>query len=126
MPTALKGTWSRQRSAIFIAAPGIRLRNDAARRCSLYSLSRQPALGTDGCLATLAGRGDNLPEYRVQRGDTLSEIAQRFKTNVRELMALNNLQSKNHIRSGQSLRLLNESAAKAVEFASVRLVAIED
>jgi membrane-bound lytic murein transglycosylase D len=79
-------------------------------------------------IAMADGRTDQIPDiiYKVQRGDTLSEIAQRFKTNVRELMALNNLQSKNHIRSGQSLRLLNESAAKAVEFASVHLVAIDD
>jgi membrane-bound lytic murein transglycosylase D len=79
-------------------------------------------------IASVDGRADQVPDitYKVQRGDTLSGIAQRYKTNVRELMALNNLQSKNHIRSGQSLRLLNASAAKAVEFASVQLVAIDD
>jgi len=79
-------------------------------------------------IAIADGRTDQVPDivYKVQRGDTLSQIAQRFNTNVRELMALNNLQSKNRIRSGQSLRLLNASAAKAVEFASVRLVAIDD
>jgi len=79
-------------------------------------------------IAIADGRTDQVPDivYKVQRGDTLSKIAQRFNTNVRELMALNNLHSKNHIRSGQSLRLLNASAAKAVEFASVRLVAIDD
>ena len=79
-------------------------------------------------IAIADGRTDQVPDivYKVQRGDTLSEIAQRFNTNVGELMALNNLQSKNHIRSGQSLSLLNASAAKAVEFASVRLVARDD
>jgi membrane-bound lytic murein transglycosylase D len=79
-------------------------------------------------IAIADGRADQVPDivYKVQRGDTLSQIAERFNSNVRELMALNNLQSKNHIRSGQSLRLLSASAAKAVEFASVRLVAIDD
>ena len=74
------------------------------------------------------GRAYQVPDivYKVQRGDTLSEIAERFNADVAELIALNNLQSKNHIRVGQSLRLLNASAAKAVEFASVRLVARDD
>jgi len=99
-----------------------------------YHLRLPPSVGNEDVttvfkqIAIADGRTDQIPDivYKVQRGDTLSEIAQRYKTNVRELMALNNLQSKNHIRSGQSLRLLNASAAKAVEFASVRLVAIED
>ena len=96
-----------------------------------YHLRLPPSVDNDGVttvfkqIAIADGRADQIPDivYKVQRGDTLSEIAQRFNTNVRELMALNNLQSKNHIRSGQSLSLLNASAAKAVEFASVRLVA---
>jgi len=99
-----------------------------------YHLRLPPSVGNEDVttvfkqIAIADGRTDQIPDivYKVQRGDTLSEIAQRYKTNVRELMALNNLQSKNHIRSGQSLRLLNASAAKAVEFASVRLVAIDD
>ncbi|MEN8763814.1 MAG: transglycosylase SLT domain-containing protein [Thiogranum sp.] len=99
-----------------------------------YHLRLPPSVDSDDVttvfkqIAIADGRSDQIPDivYKVQRGDTLSEIAQRFNTNVRELMALNNLQSKNHIRSGQSLRLLNASAAKAVEFASVRLVTIDD
>jgi len=99
-----------------------------------YHLRLPPSVDNEGVttvfnqIAIADGRTDQVPDivYRVQRGDTLSEIAQRFNTNVRELMAINNLQSKNRIRSGQSLRLLNASAAKAVEFASVRLVTIDD
>jgi membrane-bound lytic murein transglycosylase D len=99
-----------------------------------YHLRLPPSLDNEDIttvfkqIAIADGRTDQVPDivYKVQRGDTLSQIAQRFNTNVRELMALNNLQSKNRIRSGQSLRLLNASAAKAVEFASVRLVAIDD
>ncbi len=79
-------------------------------------------------IAVAEGRADQLPDiiYRVQRGDTLSEIAERFKTNVGELMALNNLPSKNQIRAGQSLRLLDTPAGQAVEFASVQLVSRDD
>ncbi|MGI9329998.1 MAG: LysM peptidoglycan-binding domain-containing protein [Gammaproteobacteria bacterium] len=43
--------------------------------------------------------------HRVQRGDSLSVIAARYRTNVRELMALNGLSNRNRIRAGQVLRL---------------------
>lgn len=44
-------------------------------------------------------------DYRVQRGDTLSGIADRFKVSLRELVALNNVNSRHWIRAGQVLRL---------------------
>lgn len=44
-------------------------------------------------------------DYRVQRGDTLSGIADRFRVSLRELMALNNLNGRHWIRAGQVLRL---------------------
>lgn len=43
--------------------------------------------------------------HRVRRGESLSLIAARYNTSVRELVALNNLRSPNHIRVGQNLRL---------------------
>jgi membrane-bound lytic murein transglycosylase D len=43
--------------------------------------------------------------HKVQRGDSLSVIAQRYGTSTRELVALNNLKSKHTIRIGQRLRL---------------------
>jgi len=43
--------------------------------------------------------------HRVQRGETLSTIARRYRTSVREVMALNNLRSKHRIYVGQVLRL---------------------
>jgi LysM repeat protein len=41
--------------------------------------------------------------YRVQSGDTLSGIAQRFGTTVDALMSANGLSSAHHIRAGESL-----------------------
>ena len=71
---------------------------------------------------------DEVPDivYEVQRGDTLSEIAERHSTSVRDLMALNNLRSENRIRIGQSLRLLSDSAPEVIEFASLSVGAKDD
>jgi membrane-bound lytic murein transglycosylase D len=43
--------------------------------------------------------------HKVRRGDSLSVIAARYRTSVRELVALNGLKSRNRIRAGQVLRL---------------------
>jgi len=43
--------------------------------------------------------------YTVRRGNTLSQIARRYRTSVRTLMALNNLRSARRIHIGQRLRL---------------------
>ena len=43
--------------------------------------------------------------HTVRRGDTLSQIAQTYKTRVSTLVALNNLSSSHRIRAGQRLRL---------------------
>ncbi|MGD2055785.1 MAG: transglycosylase SLT domain-containing protein [Gammaproteobacteria bacterium] len=58
-------------------------------------------------LALVEGRTVQLPDlsYTVQPGDTLSEIAQHYKTSVRDLMAMNDVPSRHRIRAGQKLRL---------------------
>ncbi len=43
--------------------------------------------------------------HKVRRGESLSVIAARYDTTVRELVALNGLKSQHRIRSGQTLRL---------------------
>ena len=43
--------------------------------------------------------------YRVRRGDALSQIADRYRVSVSELMRMNNLRSRHFIRAGQVLRL---------------------
>lgn len=50
---------------------------------------------------------DQTPDlfHRVQRGDSLSVIAARYRTSVRELMALNGIANSHRIRAGQVLRL---------------------
>lgn len=50
---------------------------------------------------------DQVPDrfHRVQRGEALSTIARRYGVSTHELVALNNLRSRNFIRAGQRLRL---------------------
>jgi membrane-bound lytic murein transglycosylase D len=43
--------------------------------------------------------------YRVRRGDTLSEIAQKHGTSVRRLLSINNLSRRSLLRIGQRLRV---------------------
>jgi membrane-bound lytic murein transglycosylase D len=43
--------------------------------------------------------------HKVQRGDSLSVISVRYRTSVSELVSLNDLKSRHHIRAGQVLRL---------------------
>lgn len=49
--------------------------------------------------------------HRVQRGESLSVIAARYDTSVRDLMAMNNLRSAHRVRAGQKLRLPVEGEA---------------
>jgi membrane-bound lytic murein transglycosylase D len=71
------------------------------------SMLGQPA---DTLLASVPGdtwRTEQLPDlfHTIARGDTLSEIAQRYDTRVSTLVALNGLGSRHRIRAGQKLRL---------------------
>ena len=53
--------------------------------------------------------------YTVQRGDTLSGIAQMFGTTVQEIAQINNIANPNLIFPGQVLRILTNSTVNASE-----------
>ena len=59
----------------------------------------------------VAGKG----EYIVQKGDSLSVIAQRHKVKTADLAAVNNLQANSVIRVGQKLKLPQGAAATAAK-----------
>ena len=74
----------------------------------------------DSLIASIPGdawQAEQLPDmfHTIARGDTLSEIASTYKTNVSTLVALNNLSSSNRIRAGQQLRLPAAGPAPPVE-----------
>ena len=66
-----------------------------------------PATELIAALPNDAWHDEQLPDmfHTIARGDTLSEIASTYDTNVSTLVALNNLSSSHRIRAGQRLRL---------------------
>jgi membrane-bound lytic murein transglycosylase D len=87
-----------------------------------YAL-RLPAAMVNGSADTVLAsvpkdlwRSEQLPDlfHTVARGDTLSEIAERYDTRVSTLVALNGLGSQHRIRAGQQLRLPAAGPAPAV------------
>ena len=82
----------------------------------------------DSLVANVPGdkwHGEQLPDlfHTVARGDTLSEIADRYDTRVSTLVALNGLRSSHRIRAGQQLRL--PAAGPAPEMVAAQTAAAE-
>ena len=69
---------------------------------------------------------EQLPDmfHTISRGDTLSQIADVYDTNVSTLVALNGLSSRHRIRAGQRLRL--PAAGPAPEVIAARLAATQE
>jgi membrane-bound lytic murein transglycosylase D len=79
---------------------------------------RREAVGSSNILAMIPNDfkfGIQTPDvaYVVERGDSLSVIASRFKTSVTRLVALNQLTSRNRIQIGQRLLLPQENGRAA-------------
>lgn len=53
--------------------------------------------------------------YTVQKGDTLSQIAQKYGTTVQELVSINNISNPNLIYPGQVLRIVTNSTVNGSE-----------
>ena len=71
--------------------------------------------GIPATLRYTAQRPDVL--HRVQRGETISGIATRYRVSQSALVALNNLRSRNFIREGQVLRLPGSNGARPITLA---------
>lgn len=72
-------------------------------------------------LAATDGQAEQIPDtfYQVERGDTLSEIARRYRTTVTELMAMNGLRDPRRVRAGASLRVLSAVTDEVVPVATL-------
>ena len=64
--------------------------------------------------------------HRVQRGDTISGIATRYRVSQAALVELNNLRSRNFIREGQVLRLPGNDGTRPVALAQRDGLAVAD
>ena len=71
--------------------------------------------GIPATLRYTAQRPDVL--HRVQRGETISGIATRYRVSQNALVELNNLRSRNFIREGQVLRLPGSNGARPITLA---------
>ncbi len=82
-----------------------------------------------GGIAAAEWQVEQLPDlfHTITRGDTLSQVAEAYGTDVPTLVALNDLDSRHHIRAGQQLRLPAAgpapAAAETVEAEVVAAVA---
>jgi membrane-bound lytic murein transglycosylase D len=103
---ALNGLKSRNRIRI---GQKIRLPSDGAR--PTRTVAYEPSTRTQS-----PTQPEPLPSsgyYEVRRGDNLTRIAQRFGLDVAELVALNDLRSKNRLAIGQKLRISSTATALA-------------
>lgn len=85
-------------------------------------MPRKPGVDYAGLIAAIPQRfGKQLPDqlYTVQRGDSLSQIADRFGVSLRDLMAANNMRNSHFIRVGQTLHLPRTAAAASSAVAAV-------
>ncbi len=81
----------------------------------------RPARDRLARLAATDGQTEQIPDifYRVERGDTLSEIALRYRTTVTELMAMNGLHDPRRVRAGASLRVLSAATDGVMQVAAL-------
>ena len=78
--------------------------NDANMRYDVVPpASANPNLMQNAVNKFLRQKGLNSREYTIQRGDTLSEIAQREGLKVSDLVKINKIENKNRIYAGETL-----------------------
>jgi membrane-bound lytic murein transglycosylase D len=72
-------------------------------------------------LAATDGEEEQIPDifYEVEWGDTLSEIARRYRTTVSELMVMNELEDPRRVRAGTSLRVSSAAAGGVMQMAAL-------
>ncbi len=89
-----------------ITVPALASANGLSSSAGLVAGARLEIPGTGGGEARTASNSakeSSRVTYEVKRGDTLSEIADRFDVSVRELMTWNRLRQSSSLRAGQRL-----------------------
>ena len=99
-----------------VTVPALAAENGLSTKAGLVKGARLeiPGTGTGGSSATRAAANDSRETsrvtYKVKRGDTLSEIADRFDVSVKELMTWNRLRKSSSLQAGQRLVVYTDSS----------------
>jgi membrane-bound lytic murein transglycosylase D len=88
-----------------VSVPALASANGLSSSAGLVAGARLeiPGSGKSSTRVAAAGQETSKVTYKVRRGDTLSEIADRFDVSVRELMTWNRLRQSSSLRAGQRL-----------------------
>ena len=91
-----------------VTVPALASANGLSNQAGLVTGARLEIPG--GGVRTASAGGSGRTTYKVRRGDTLSEIADRFNVTVREIMTWNRLRQSSSLRTGQRLVLYVDSS----------------
>ena len=97
-----------------VTVPALAAENGLSTKAGLVKGARLEIPGTGGSSATRTAASDSRETsrvtYKVKRGDTLSEIADRFDVSVKELMTWNRLRKSSSLQAGQRLVVYTDSS----------------
>jgi membrane-bound lytic murein transglycosylase D len=97
-----------------VTVPSLASANGLSSKAGLVAGARLEIPGSGGGSRKAAVDGESSRmTYKVRRGDTLSEIADRFNVTVRELMTWNRLRQSSSLRTGQRLVLYVDSSRQS-------------
>lgn len=100
-----------------VTVPALAAENGLSTKAGLVQGARLeiPGTGSGGSSSSVRTAANDAREtsrvtYRVKRGDTLSEIADRFDVTVKDLMTWNRLRKSSSLRAGQRLVVYTDSS----------------
>jgi membrane-bound lytic murein transglycosylase D len=96
-----------------VTVPALASANGLSSKAGLVPGARLEIPGKGGSAtqaAASSAKESSRVTYKVKRGDTLSEIADRFDVSVRELMTWNRLRQSSSLRAGQRLVVYTDSS----------------
>jgi membrane-bound lytic murein transglycosylase D len=86
-----------------VTVPALAAANGLTTNSRLTVGTRLQIPGGGAAASTAAANESTRMTYKVQRGDTLSQIAERFNVSVRQLMTWNQIRSSTSLRAGQQI-----------------------
>jgi len=86
-----------------VTVPALAAANGLTTQSRLTAGARLQIPGSGAAASTAAASEATRMTYKVQRGDTLSQIAERFNVSVRQLMTWNQIRSSTSLRAGQQI-----------------------